>query len=74
MADVLRDDIRLSAVVTAIAVHHDRVEMTLESGEVITAANVVCAMPVGSDYWVAGYMEGAVRSGRAAAREALRRG
>ena len=28
----------------------------------------------GSDQWVAGYMEGAVRTGRAAAREALRRG
>ncbi|MFD3439515.1 flavin monoamine oxidase family protein [Streptomyces sp. NPDC058685] len=28
----------------------------------------------GSDQWVAGYMEGAVRTGRAAAKEALRRG
>ncbi|MFJ8074227.1 flavin monoamine oxidase family protein [Streptomyces sp. NPDC096176] len=28
----------------------------------------------GSDQWVAGYMEGAVRTGRGAAREALRRG
>jgi monoamine oxidase len=28
----------------------------------------------GSDQWVAGYMEGAVRTGRAAAREALARG
>jgi len=28
----------------------------------------------GSDHWVAGYMEGAVRTGRSAAREALRRG
>jgi monoamine oxidase len=28
----------------------------------------------GSDQWVAGYMEGAVRTGRAAAEEALRRG
>ncbi|MFF5289850.1 flavin monoamine oxidase family protein [Paractinoplanes globisporus] len=28
----------------------------------------------GSDQWVAGYMEGAVRTGRTAAREALRRG
>ncbi len=28
----------------------------------------------GSDQWVAGYMEGAVRTGRAAAREALQRG
>jgi monoamine oxidase len=28
----------------------------------------------GSDQWVAGYMEGAVRTGRAAAREALRHG
>ncbi|MFB7268211.1 FAD-dependent oxidoreductase, partial [Streptomyces nojiriensis] len=28
----------------------------------------------GSDQWVAGYMEGAVRTGRDAAREALRRG
>ena len=28
----------------------------------------------GSDQWVAGYMEGAVRTGRAAAREALVRG
>ncbi|MFF7751753.1 flavin monoamine oxidase family protein [Streptomyces sp. NPDC007971] len=28
----------------------------------------------GSDQWVAGYMEGAVRTGRAAAQEALRRG
>ena len=28
----------------------------------------------GSDQWVAGYMEGAVRTGRAAAHEALRHG
>jgi monoamine oxidase len=28
----------------------------------------------GSDHWVAGYMEGAVATGRAAAREALRIG
>lgn len=28
----------------------------------------------GSDQWVAGYMEGAVRTGRDAAGEALRRG
>ncbi|HET7666694.1 MAG TPA: FAD-dependent oxidoreductase [Mycobacterium sp.] len=28
----------------------------------------------GSDQWVAGYMEGAVRTGRAAAREAMMRG
>ena len=28
----------------------------------------------GSDQWVAGYMEGAVRTGRAAAAEALARG
>ena len=28
----------------------------------------------GSDQWVAGYMEGAVRTGRAAAKEALARG
>jgi monoamine oxidase len=28
----------------------------------------------GSDQWVAGYMEGAVRTGRAAAKKALARG
>jgi monoamine oxidase len=46
MADELRDDIRLCTVVTAIDVQSDRVEVTLESGEVVLAANVVCAIPV----------------------------
>lgn len=46
MAEELRDHIRLSSVVSGIAVHPDRVDVTLDSGEVVTAANVVCAIPV----------------------------
>ncbi len=46
MAAELADEIRLSAPVTAIAVHPDRVEVTLACGEVVTAGNVVCAIPV----------------------------
>jgi monoamine oxidase len=46
MAEELRDHIRLSSVVTEIAVHPDRVEVVLATGEVVTAANVICAIPV----------------------------
>ncbi|MDH6198176.1 monoamine oxidase [Mycobacterium frederiksbergense] len=46
MAEELGERIRLSSVVTEIAVHPDRVDVVLGSGEVVTAANVVCAIPV----------------------------
>lgn len=46
MADELAGDIRLSCVVEEIAVHADRVEVVLGTGEVVTAATVVCAIPV----------------------------
>ncbi|WP_155920266.1 MULTISPECIES: NAD(P)/FAD-dependent oxidoreductase [unclassified Mycolicibacterium] len=46
MAEELGERIRLCSVVTEIAVHPDRVDVVLGSGEVVTAANVVCAIPV----------------------------
>ena len=46
MADELRDHIRLSSVVTEIAVQSERVDVTLDTGEVISAGQVVCAIPV----------------------------
>lgn len=46
MADELSGHLRLSSVVTAIAVEPDRVDVTLSSGEVVSAAHVVCALPV----------------------------
>jgi monoamine oxidase len=46
LADQLVGHIRLSSIVTAIAVEPDRVDVTLASGEVISATQVVCALPV----------------------------
>jgi monoamine oxidase len=46
IADELGERIRLSCVVTAIAVYSDRVEVMLATGEMVTAANVICAIPV----------------------------
>lgn len=46
LAEELGDRIRLSSVVTAIDVHPERVDVALSTGEVISAANVVCAIPV----------------------------
>jgi monoamine oxidase len=46
LAEALGDRIRLSSVVTKIAVHPERVDVVLATGEVISAANVVCAIPV----------------------------
>jgi monoamine oxidase len=46
MADELRQHIRLSSVVTGIAVRADRVDVTLDTGEVVSAGHVVCAIPV----------------------------
>ncbi|MET4426770.1 NAD(P)/FAD-dependent oxidoreductase [Mycolicibacterium sp. 624] len=46
MAEELAGHIRLSCVVTEIAVHPDHVDVMLATGEVIAAANVVCAIPV----------------------------
>lgn len=46
MADELHQNIRLSSIVTEIAVHPDRVDVTLNTGEVVSAAHVVCAIPV----------------------------
>jgi monoamine oxidase len=46
MAEELGERIRLSNVVTAIAVHPDHVDVVLATGGVVTAANVVCAIPV----------------------------
>lgn len=46
VAAELGDRIRLTSVVTAIAVHPDRVDVTLDTGEVLTAGHVVCAIPV----------------------------
>jgi len=45
MAEELGEHISLSSVVTAIAVHPDHVDVVLATGEVVTAANVVCAIP-----------------------------
>jgi monoamine oxidase len=45
MAEELGEHIILSSVVTAIAVHPDHVDVVLATGEVVTAANVVCAIP-----------------------------
>jgi monoamine oxidase len=46
MADELHGHIRMGSVVTEIAVHADRVEVRLSDGEVVTAGNVVCTIPV----------------------------
>jgi flavin-dependent amine oxidoreductase/flavin-dependent oxidoreductase len=46
MAADLGDHIRLSCAVTEIAVHPAHVEVTLATGEVVSAATVVCAIPV----------------------------
>jgi monoamine oxidase len=46
MANELAEHIRLSSVVTEIAVHPDRVDVTLDTGEVVSAAHIVCAIPV----------------------------
>jgi monoamine oxidase len=46
LAEELGNRIRLSSVVTSIDVHPDRVDVTLLTGEVVSAANVVCAIPV----------------------------
>ena len=46
MTEQLAGRIRLNCVVTNIAVHDDRVEVTLDDGEVVTAGHIVCAIPV----------------------------
>ncbi len=46
MAEELHDCIRLCSVVAAIDVQPERVDVTLATGEVTAAANVVCAIPV----------------------------
>jgi len=46
MGGELGEQIRLSSVVTEIAVHPDRVDVLLAGGELISAANVVCTIPV----------------------------
>lgn len=46
MAAELGEDIRLSSAVTEIAVHPERVDVVLASGELVSAAHVVCAIPV----------------------------
>jgi monoamine oxidase len=46
MSQELGEHIRLSSVVTEIAVHSDHVDVLLAGGEVVSAANVVCATPV----------------------------
>ncbi|MGB3483828.1 MAG: NAD(P)/FAD-dependent oxidoreductase [Mycobacterium sp.] len=46
MAGELDGHIRLSSVVTTIVVEPDRVVVKLGSGETVTAAHVVCALPV----------------------------
>jgi monoamine oxidase len=46
MAEELGEHVRLSSVVTEIAVHPERVDVLLASGEMVSAAHVVCAIPV----------------------------
>jgi monoamine oxidase len=47
MAACLGDRLRLDAQVTALDVARSRVRVTLADGEELTAATVVCALPVG---------------------------